>query len=74
MTKLDIVLERVRQLPQERQDAIAAELDFMLKHGASESLLSPDQEAVLARRLSDPDRQYASHEDVAARFEQKYGR
>lgn len=36
--------------------------------------LTPEQEAELARRLADPDREVVSHEDVAAYFEKKYGR
>lgn len=74
MTKLDLVIERVRQLPQERQDAIAAELEFILDHDDGESVLTDEQDAELARRLADPNRKYLSHEEVGAYFEKKYGR
>lgn len=30
MTKLDLVLARIRKVPQERQEAIAEEIDFRL--------------------------------------------
>jgi hypothetical protein len=74
MTKLDLVLARLRQLPPEEQDAIAKEIEFMLDHGTMDSVLTPEQEAELARRLADPDRKYVSHEDVFAHLEKKYGR
>jgi hypothetical protein len=74
MTKLEAVLERVRQLPPDRQDAIALELEFMLTHGEAVFQLTPEQEAELERRLADAGRKYISHEDVAAHFEKKYGR
>lgn len=72
MTKLDIVLQRVRSLPQEQQDVIAAELEAMLAPRVFK--LTPEQEQELARRLAQPGKQYVSHEDVAAQFERKFGR
>lgn len=74
MTKLDLVLERIRQLPPERQEMLAAEMEFWLDHDERAFHLSVEQEAELARRLSDPDRKYVSHEELGAYFEQKYGR
>ena len=74
MTKLDMVLERVRQLPQERQEYIALEIEFMLDHNAPGGVLTPTQEAELARRLADPDKKYVSHQDAAAYFAQKHGK
>lgn len=68
-----MILERVRQLPQERQDAIAAEIEFLLDHDPGAGLLTPEQEAELVRRLAEPDKQYLSHQDVHAYFAAKYG-
>lgn len=74
MTKLDLVLERIRQLPPERQESIAVEMEFWLDHDGSDGLLSKEQEAELARRLADPKKSYVSHEEVGAYLAQKYGR
>lgn len=74
MTRLDLVLERVRGLPQEQQDAIAAELEAMLDPSRAAFQLTPAQDQELARRLSDRGKQYVSHEDVATQFERKFGR
>lgn len=74
MTKLDLVLARIKQLPPEQQEVIASEIEFMLDHEGVDHSLTPEQEAELARRLADPDRQYVSHEDVGTYFTKKYGR
>lgn len=76
MTKLDLVLERIRKLPEDRQEALALEMEFWLDFDACEDSLplSQEQEAELARRLADPETKYVSHEEVGAYFEQKYGR
>lgn len=73
MTKLDAVLERIRQLPQDRQDAIAVDLEILLRdqEGAH---LTDEQWNELQRRLANPDKSYLSHEDIVAEFEAKYGR
>jgi hypothetical protein len=74
MTKLDLVLARIKELPPERQDLIAVEIEFILDQGLSANPLTPEQEAELDRRLADPNKKYVSHEDVAAFFDKKYGR
>jgi len=74
MTKLDLVLARVKGLPPEQQDVIAVEIEFMLDHDFGESPLTPEQEVEISRRLADPEKQYLGHDDVAAFFEKKYGR
>lgn len=74
MTKLDLVLARIRQLPQEQQEHIASEIEFMLDHEPADYALTPEQEAELARRLADPNREYVSHDDVGKYFEKKFGR
>ncbi|HYD84330.1 MAG TPA: sigma-70 factor domain-containing protein [Opitutus sp.] len=46
----------------------------MLDHDTPEPLLTPEQEAELARRLANPGRKRVSHDEVAAHFAKKYGR
>jgi hypothetical protein len=68
MTKLDIVLEHVRRLPQDRQDAIAAELEFLLQFPPTgKSFLTDDQWAEVEAALADVNEETASHDDVMAR-------
>lgn len=74
MTKLDLVLARIKELPPEQQEMIAVEIEFMLDHDLREGVLTPEQEAELDRRLADPNKKYVSHQDVAVFFEKKYGR
>ena len=75
MTKLDLVLTRIRQLPPDKQEAMAVEMEFMLDHDEDESsLLTDEQRAELDRRLADPNPEYIPHEEVVAEFEKKYGR
>jgi len=68
MSKLDAVLERIRQLPQDRQDAIAVDLEFMLEDEEKGPLLTDEQWAELERRLADPNPDYIPHEEVVAAF------
>jgi putative addiction module component (TIGR02574 family) len=74
MTKLDLVLARIKQLPPDQQEILASEIEFMLDHDPRDYALTPEQEAELARRLADPNREYVSHEDVREYFEKKFGR
>lgn len=74
MTKLDAVLERIRQLPQDRQDMIAVDMEFLLQDQEEDMRLTDEQNAELQRRLADPNKVYISHEDIVAEFEAKYGR
>ena len=74
MTKFDLVLARLKDLPRDQQERFAVEIEFMLDHGVDDGVLSPEQEAELARRLADPDKEYVSHEAVATYFEKKFGR
>lgn len=66
MTKLDLVLERIRQLPLERQEAIAAELESLLEH-PGESLLTDAQWAEVEAALAARDEPVSAHSDVIAR-------
>jgi hypothetical protein len=74
MTKLEIVLERIRQLPQDRQDAIAADLEILLRDEEQGSLLTDEQWAEVKAELANPDQEYIPHEEIVAEFEKKYGR
>jgi hypothetical protein len=67
MTKLDLVIERIRRLPQAEQDVIIAEMEFLLDHG-SESLLTNEQWAEVDAALADKDEPSASHDEVFARL------
>lgn len=74
MTKLDLVLARIKQLSPAQQELIASEIEFMLDHEGADYTLTPEQEAELARRLTDPNREYVSHAEVGKLFEKKFGR
>lgn len=65
MTKLEAVLERVRQLPQDRQDAIAVELELLLKYPPpSASVLSDEQWAEVEAALADSTEETVPHDQV----------
>ena len=70
MTKLDLVLDRIRKLPHERQEAVAEEIDFILddeeKH---DSVLSDAQWAQVRTAIARADEAVSTHEDVFARLE-----
>lgn len=70
MTKLDLVLERIRKLPRERQDALATEMEFWLDFDGGEDPLSPEQWAEMERRSAGPD-DFASESEVDAFFKQQ---
>jgi hypothetical protein len=74
MTKLDIVLERIRKLPQDRQDAIAADMELLLQDEEDGSLLTDEQWAEVEAELANPDQDYIPHEQIVAESEKKYGR
>ncbi|MBN8606357.1 MAG: hypothetical protein J0L81_05510 [Caulobacterales bacterium] len=52
MTELDAVLERIRQLPQDRQDAAAAHLEFLLQDQNGSGRLTDEQWADLRKRAA----------------------
>ena len=71
MTKLDIVLERVRKLPSERQEAIALEIGFLLDIDARASLLTDEEWAAIEPTLDD-DREDIPHKQVVAEIRAKF--
>jgi hypothetical protein len=66
MTKLDLVLERIRQLPQERQEALAREMEFWLDHDGGGSLLTEEQWAEVEAALKDENEPVIPHDEVFA--------
>jgi hypothetical protein len=68
MTKLESIIARIKQLPAERQDHIAAEIEFMLDHDYGESLLTKEQWAEVEAALNDPSEPTVPHEQVFARL------
>lgn len=72
MTKLDLVLARLRKLPIERQEAIAEEIEFRLDHEAEGSVLTDEQWAEIEPTL-DEDQEEIPHEKIVAEFGAKPG-
>jgi hypothetical protein len=74
MTKLEAVLERIRQLPEDRQEAIAIELEFMLKYAPGEaSALTDEQWAEVEAELVNEDDEEIPHAHVVAEMRAKFG-
>lgn len=70
MTKLDAVLERIRQLPQERQDMIAIDLEFILEDEERGAPLTGEQWAEVEIALANDDEEVIPHEHVTAQARQ----
>jgi len=71
MTKLDLVLARIRELPPERQEAIAVEIDFLLGSEAQGSLLTDEEWAAIEPTL-DEDQEEIPHDQVFAELRAKF--
>ncbi len=70
MTKLDLVLARIRKLPPEQQEAVAEEIDFFLEAVEQPGgALTDAQWAEVKAALADQDEPTLSHDDVFARLE-----
>lgn len=69
MTKLDLLLDRIRKLPTERQEAVAVQIDLLLddEEGA-DSLLTNEQWAEVEAALADEAEPVSTHEEVFARL------
>lgn len=65
-SKLSDAIARVRELPEDRQEAAADLLLDFLDHGAADIDLTPEQWAEVERRLEKDD--IASEEEVQAFF------
>jgi len=71
MTKLDLVLARIRQLPLERQDAVAQYIDLFLQDEESGSVFT-DEEWVAIEPTLDEGGPTTPHEAFAAEVRSKY--
>lgn len=70
MTKLDLLLARIRKLSPEQQDAIVEEIGFIMEGvEAGDSVLTDAQWAQVKAALANPDEPTSSHEDVFARLD-----
>lgn len=69
MSKLDLVIERVRKLPPERQEALAVQIDFLLEDETQDSILTDAQWARVETALADRGEPVSTHEDVFDRLE-----
>jgi hypothetical protein len=73
MTKLDLVLERIRRLPPERQDAMAVQMEMLVEdEETGVSLLTDEQWAEVEAALADEDEAEIPHEQVFAELRAKY--
>lgn len=71
MTKLDLVLARIRQLPPEQQEAFVEQIEFALDQQGAEGLLTDEEWAEIEATLDD-DRQEIPHAQVVAEMRAKY--
>lgn len=70
MSNLDATIARLRALPKQQQEAVAAQIDILLDEGA-EDLLTPEQWAEIEARLDRPG-SFTPHEDVARSFRDRF--
>lgn len=68
MTKLDLVLARIRALPKARQDAIAEEIDFIIDDGEDASVLTDAQWTQVEAALRNAGEATSTHDEVFARL------
>lgn len=71
MTKLDLLLARLRRLPTDRQDAFVEEIAFWLDCEERGSALTPEQWAEVESTLDEDDEEIP-HEQVFAELRAKY--
>jgi hypothetical protein len=69
VTKLDLVLARIRKLPPERQEAVAVQIDFLLNDEEEGSVLTDEQWAQVEATLANKNEPVISHDDVFSRLE-----
>lgn len=68
MTKLDLVLARIRKLPPDRQEAVAVQIDDILVDEESGSVLTSEQWAQVEAALADNTEVVSTHEEVFKRL------
>jgi hypothetical protein len=66
MANLDATIARLRSLPEEKREAMAAQIDLMLDE-AGEDLLNAEQWAEIEARL-DADERMTPHDEVVRAF------
>ena len=71
MTKFDLILERLRKLPPEQREAIAAEIELRLDNAGEGSAFS-DAEWDEIEASMDEEGDDIPHEQVVAEFRAKY--
>lgn len=71
MTKLDLVLARIRKLPPERQEAIAIEIEFRLENEGEGSVFTDNEWAEIEATMRD-DGETIPHEQVVAEIRTKF--
>ena len=71
MTKLDLVLARIRKLPPEQQEALAQEIEYRLDHGSKGSVFTDEDWAEIEPTLDEDDAEIP-HERIVAEFRAKY--
>ncbi len=71
MTKLDLVFERIRQLPPEEQAALVAEIELRLDNAGSGSFFTDEEWAEIEATI-DEDGETIPHEQIVAEMRAKY--
>jgi len=71
MTKLDLVLARIRKLPPEQQEALAAEIELRLDNAGSGSVFTDEEWAAIEPTL-DEGGPTKPHKEFAAEIRSKY--
>ena len=72
MTRLDIVIDRLRALPEAEQEMLAGEIEDLLAEPAS--LLTAGQWREVEAEIDTDDGVRLSHADVLARLRARFGR
>lgn len=72
MTKLDLVLARIRQLPPEQQEALAAEIEYRLDNAGKRSFFTDEEWADIELTLYE-DEEEIPHGQVVAEMRAKFG-
>ncbi len=72
MTKLDLVLARIRQLPPGQQEALAAEIEYRLDNVGGRSFFTDEEWAEIEPTLHE-DEEEIPHAQVVAEMREKYG-
>ena len=72
MTKLDLVLARIRKLPPEQQEAFAGQIEFALENQNGASVLTDEEWAKIEPTLDD-DQEEIPHAQVVAEMRAKFG-